>query len=400
MSNVDYKRLLPKKMRDTRWGEFIEVFQEEIEQINSEKIRPIFDQFDLEKATKQELIDYCNYYGYDVLNLEGLTSTREYLKKQVLSVIPKIIYKTTYKVFPYVGLPYGLTTTGHNTIYNFGNNTIITLESIEEAQDYISDPVTTLDWGSPNIVYYLDLYTLDYIDPLTGETDFTLDDFPISTLNEQNPVYIDPNPNPNMDTTLDDPLIPILDMELALSMISRIFVISYKPNFVENSFEFLSEDSMKSLASDTEKIKRATDFVYYESHVPIRLNSDKSVTTKTWKNFEGVETANQESILISNDLSQLGSIRLGNSSHNVLHSGITDVKSFTQEFQYSGCVWHNQTESYLYGRPLIKENQHFDPITEIALMDVNSGCMAYSKFPKISWREDLNANIKFDIQLI
>ena len=398
--SIDYKKFLPTRMRDTRWGQFIEVIQDIIETIKREKIRPIFDQFNINKASYDELLDYAFYFGYKILTLKGLTSTKEYLKKQIISIVPKIIYKTTARAFPYVGLPYGLSSRGHNTIYNFGDATLLTLENPEDSLNYITEPVTTLDWGGPNIVYYLDIYTSDYIDPNTGQSNFTLDSLDITTLDDSQPIYIDPNPNPNPDTFLDDPTIPILDMEFSLSMVSRVLVFSYIFNFVENAKQFLSSESMLSMKNDITQVKRGTDFVYYEPHVVIDLNSDKSVYERTWKNFEGIDTFVQKNILINDDLSDIACIRLGNGSHNPVYSGIVDVKSFTEEKPYSGCIWIDETTTKLKGRKLIKENQHFDPITKLAIIGTDSGCIAYSTFPEINWSEEINSNLFFDIKLI
>lgn len=397
---IDFKKFLPLRMRTNRWGEFIEVIQTILEDIKTDKIRPIFDQFDIEKASDAELLSYANFYGYKLMSLTGLTSTSNYLKKQVSTIIAKLIYKTTATVYPYIGVPYGLTSEGLNTIYDFASSQIITLQTAVEQAQYISEAITTLDWGSPNIVYYIDTCFLDYAESEYDAPFYTLDDDSFSDIDNKTPVYIEPNPNPNEDQTLDSISFSTLDMEFSLSMISRAFAFSYKFNFVENENEFLSIYSLKSLANDIRQVKRATEFVYYEPVLEIIANIDKSLTTKTWKNHSGIDTATQQSILIADNLTGIYKIRLGNGSYDTVYSGITDVQSYTQEFIYSGLVLCDQSSTSFCGRPLISENQHFSGVTEVAILNANSGCMLYSKFPEIHWGQDLLSNIKFEIQLV
>ena len=400
--SVDYKKFLPKQMRDTRWGELLEVVQDIIEnEVKPTKIRPIFDQFDVEKASDQELLNYANYFGYNILSLTGLSSTHNYLKKQISTIVPKIKYKTTYNCFPYVGVPYGLSAKAHNTIYDYSNNSILTLENIEDAKEYVLDPVTTFDWGSPNIIYYIDKYYSDYTELTFDENEYDVVEF-----DTQEPVYYGDNPNPNPDLTFDDLLIPTWDMTLSLNMISRVFVFSYKFNFVENENEFLSIYSLKSLDNDIQQCKRATDFVYYEPILEVETNSGSIVETKCWKDFTGLGCVNQYSIYMgSGNLQDVRYINLGNGTYDEINSGITDVQSFTKQFDYSGCIWSIEEDNHIMGRPYITASgiiseYHFDDITEMSCLDENSGCILYSTFPTISWGQDLKSNIKFDIQLV
>lgn len=397
---IDFKKLLPKKMRSTKWGEFLEVIQSIWGDFKEDKVDIIFDQFDIDVATDEQLLEIINSYGYHLLSLTGLTSTSSFLKKQVSFLIPKLEYKTTSKCFEYLGIPFGLTSFGLNAIFSFANSQVITVESQEEIGKFTLEPVTALDWGSPNIIYYIDEGTIDYSGNL-GEPPFiTLDTTSFNTMDNQTPVYITPNPNPNSNKTLDDDTFPFLDMEVSVNMISRIFVFSYYFNFVENEKEFLSVESMKSLNNDVTQMKRATDFPYFESILKISATNDNNETLTTLRNFDGIATAETRSILIGSDINNITKVKIGMGTYNsTLSTSITDIKTVLKEFLVDDMTIKDCGVSCFHARPFFPEGQHFEYITEMGLFNTLNECVFYATFPKINWDVEMMSNVSFEISI-
>ena len=93
---IDYKEFLPSALRSTRWGEFIEAFQSLIEDdFIPDKIEYIFNQFDIEEATEEQLVDLAYRLGFELSILTGYTSTTDYLQKEIRTIVARIKSKAT-----------------------------------------------------------------------------------------------------------------------------------------------------------------------------------------------------------------------------------------------------------------------------------------------------------------
>ena len=83
---ISYKSLLPKIMQSTRWGQFIDAFQNVIDEIVTNVVEPIKTRFQYNLMTQTELLDMAAKLGYTITYLDGYTSSNLYFKKEILSI--------------------------------------------------------------------------------------------------------------------------------------------------------------------------------------------------------------------------------------------------------------------------------------------------------------------------
>ena len=350
--NFSFKRFIPKAMQDTKWGSLTEVWQSIYTDIRDDKIKAIFEQYDFDNIAEQELRDLAVMLGFSLKTLAGYTSTLDFIKKQVLFIVPRLKVKTTALCYQLQGIPYNLLSNGYTSIYDSINNVYI---------------------GDESLITYTKVGTI-YLD---REND-----------SAYSPSFLDFNE------------FPYLDGSITLYTLSRNIVFNYTHKFIESATEFQSLETLKVLNNDINQFKRVTDRCYYEPYLHIDLNNDHSVTNKTWTDYQGLIPTLQKSILIDNAFSGMTYINFGSGVHSIIDTSITNVQAPTFQLAYSGVSKIVEESGCLNFRTVIQELQKFSGITEVALLDSYSGCILYSTFPKVQWDPDTYSNIKFNFQII
>ena len=102
--SIDFKKLLPANLRESRWGEFLEAIQAVMSTIKSDKIDIIENQFNIDLMTDADIIKMRDYLGYTFLSFTdnvGYTETTRYLKRQILTVVPRILNRNNLKAYKY-----------------------------------------------------------------------------------------------------------------------------------------------------------------------------------------------------------------------------------------------------------------------------------------------------------
>lgn len=387
--NFSFKKFLPEIMRDNKWGELAEVWQSFYSDFRRDKINPIFDQYDVDKMNRNELISLARMFGFDLRTLTGYTETLDFLKKEVLFIIPRLKIKTIPQCYVLQGIPFNLISNGYSVIYDNNIDRFIGDESL------IGDAIygtVTLDREDRNYILMGSLINLDggiFLDNTPVYSTDNLYQVSVGTFIAKDPSY------------LDFVEFPTLDGSDLLYSVTRNFIYNYEHKFVENANEFMSLNTLSVLYNDIKQFKRITDRVYFEPYLKVNLNSDKSITEKEWTDYNGDVLAVQKSILIKDNFENWGTIRFGTGSHATVDVSITDVQNYSFEWDYiNNTNKITKTLTNYNFRTLITEMQKISEFTELAVLDTSGDCVLYSAFPKIQFDSTMYCNLKFDFKII
>ena len=368
MSKIVFNKFLPAVMRNTRWGELITVFQDIINDLRTDHINTLKEKFDVNLMTEDELKDTAIKFGFNLLSLDGYTSSMYFLRREISTICPRIPAKTTRVGYKYI-------------FYNFNLTGEVFPILLSKNKWYpLNDAWLPLDeyWEDTTILH---------------TQDFTLDPDIPDTLDSSTGTWI---------TTLDQTQ---LDYNIL-----RVLLISYKPKYIENISEFISENTHKVFYNDINQMKRVTEVPYFEHRVEIETNTSGVVTTKTYYNYDQTISTNMQSIMItpsSSGLIPFNHIQIGNSVHPIISSSISGVLSLvgTLKTESSGTLGMLQyiepnISNQIYVRKELTNRNTFPEFTEISLHNANSGCLYYATFPKVKWDSKQYSNVLFKINLV
>lgn len=417
--NISFRKLLPKKMRNTAWGELIDVFQDMYSDLKEEKVNRIFNQFDIDKNSKEEKIELAKTFGFNLLTLDGYTCTDDFINKEIRTIIPRIVSKTAMPSYNYTSYCFNLISNLYAiSATNTGELSTARLSTIYDPETQITYATTELDQGGDNILYFTD-YTPWQLDFETGDDwEFQLDsdEETRTTLDAQWIVYDDPIETGKEDTTLDSYDFLTLDAstgtetgggEAIITQITRNLNYNYKHKFIENVNEFMSLETLKVLKNDIDQIHKATEVIYYTPILEISVNLNKTPKTQEYTSYDLSLTANQNSLLVGNLFNEYYYVEFGTGTQSI--SGvITGVNNFSYrypDYNISGIIpsgvihyFDNVCSGCIAFDFNIEERNKFTEFTECAIYDVNSGLVLYSTFPKMQWDKYMYNNVQFQIK--
>lgn len=364
---ISYKSLLPKSMQPTRWGQFIDAFQNIIDDVVANLVQPIKTRFQYSLMTNDELKDMALKLGHSITTIDGYTATNTYFLKELLTIVKRNTTKTTRGCYQYI-----------YTIFNLIGET------------------------------YPMFYTLTL-----GNYLFSVqEDYWTSSAPRVNTYSLDNSPTPyTLDSTLS------LDSSQATSNVPmRHYLLSYYNQFIEDSTQFLSTSSLKAMYNDVKAIKRITEVPYYEPKIKIDLYSGQvgqvtntTLTDYNLVSYSGVNSIHN-SVLFKTNLSGITSIQLGNSGYVnplVASGGVQSLKYTIANSGGVQTIVDAYTSSKFHVRKIVTERFKFQDVssgqlyfTELALMNTSGQCIAYSKFPKIQWDPFMYQNIALNVTVI
>jgi len=385
--NIDYKKFLPSALRSNRWGQFIEVFQSIVEDIRQEKIDIIKLQYEIENMTTEDIVNLVTMFGYQIKTRGGYTETYDYVYKQLVTLIPRIINRATINGYNSLFFIYNLTGTVYPT-YIDESSYLIPIENWWEFNE-VQNIHDTLDIGTEFVLFKI---------PYRLDSDLELDDG--MNLDTYHKVY---NPSEEVllpNTTLDAIEFPNLDMTEFLEKMTRHLIIHYEFQKIENEDEFLSENTLLNLYEDVFDQKRFTEIAYFEPKLVIETNSGGAISNKIFYNYDNTISTNMQSILIGTDLSNVATIKFGIGKHATLSGAITDLAYTIDEYLVSDFDFETQTNTKLIGRRKLTEKDRCKSFTEFGLFDSVGDCVYYAKFPAVLYLSQMYSNIYLDITLI
>jgi hypothetical protein len=345
--NFSFKSFLPKIMRETRWGELIEVWQSVYSDIRADKVNPIFTQYDLDNISESDIKDLAVMLGYTLKSYSGYTSEYNYLIKELRIIVSKIKNKNTPTSYILMGIPFNLISNAYSMFA-----TPIT----ENTGTATSGTVTTLvdsaklwgvnDWVGYKVKIVDGTGTGSALIPILSNdaTSITVSSWPVSTpdatseyeivqkfgVNESSrslvyygTTHLDRGDLDSQigksyiltDTTLDSFEFESLDRAEVLFNLTRNICFSYIHKYTENTLEFMGLNTVKALLNDVNQNKRLTDRIYFEPTLTIEFNGDRTVYDKQWTDFQGTNTFLQKNLLVRNNFSSWSTIRFGNGSY-------------------------------------------------------------------------------------
>lgn len=390
MATVDYKKLLLSNMRNTRWGEWVEAYQDIIDNdLIPDKIDIILDQFNIDEMTSTDFQNIADKLGFPLFIAEGYTNTTKYFKRELLSIVPKIINKTAHNsylyelhIFSLRGEVYPLLEEGGYLIPKWDWWTSNENPAI----------INILDSGDDNLLYYLPTKL--------GKNITKLDEgYKLDTLI---PTYDNPKSSGLVDSMLDEDdtnLLQNLDQESFIINLTRSILLTYSFTEAETSTAFLDDNSLLAFYNDTILLKRKTERIYFEPKLKIYFKTDNSLVTTTYPLLDGTGSTNQYSMLISGDISLTRTIKIGDSAHTTINGSITNVDNEILSLDRYNDMEEFISEDSVNGLALRKNLQDFNKFidfTEIALLDEGGNCLLYATFPEVKYNSKMYSNISFD----
>ena len=380
---VDFKKLLPASMKETRWGEWVEAYQDLLSDFKQEKVDILIDRFNSDLMTSDQFKIIAAKFGWNLSSYDGWANELEYFKRQFLLIVDRILFKTTRRAYLDEFYIYNL----YGDVYPLLQEDVdlVPYELWHESGEN-NEVIDILDSGDDNILYYQP-YTFDGLFEFDGP----------NTFDTVYPIYGNPRESGLVDGFLDTPAIMrMLDEEEFLSYLIRQFIIQFKYNLVENSSEFLSTNTMLALYNDVQQIKRLTEKEYYEPRLNIRY-TDSGLTSTSYDDFDRNEDiAQMQTICDSGSLfNELFEVQFGDGAHSTFDLlTISGVSSYLSTVT-SGNLITEQTDDTWYVRKKLYENDTFEDFTEIALL-YSGQCFLYSTFPAVRYPTGARANISFD----
>jgi len=386
--SVSYKKLLPKVMQTTRWGDLIDVVQSIWVDIKTEKIDKIIDQYDFNKMDETDVINLCQELGYPIKYFTGYTSELYYFKRQAETISLRIKSRNSRSSYWYTNYVYNL----YGDVFPLISDSAFKMLPILDWWTLTSEAIInidTLDPESPNILYYL----------ATLSDNNSLADF--GTFAD---TYIEISANPRntgiVAQYLDDSLLPNLD---GTTSSTRHLLLSYSFLTIENTSEFLSLETLQALYNDNRINKKQVEILYYEPKLKINIKMDQSVVTDTFKNYNETLTATQKNIYITGTRYTAYRVRFGNSAHSVIDTSITDVASYIAGSELLitiDCSMAVDTTLQFEFRRIITEKCKLWNFSELSVINNTGDCMLYSCFPMINFYKEMNANICVQVNII
>jgi hypothetical protein len=419
--NINFKKLLPRILQDTRWGELIEAVQSVLTTVKTDKIDIIRSRYELDNMTGDDYITAAKELGYVVKNYDGYCDSDEYKLRELYTTIPRMWYKNTYSGYDYLSFIYGLTANVYPLYYD--NQQVLRPVLDWATQDENDTSNFTLDREGDNAEL---CYQGDW--GLDGEGSFLLDNG--ETLdNGIIYVYNTPINDGYAMMYLDDIYGYILDQENIINSITRHILYSYEMKYVESSTAFISDNTARALYYDLMQHKRKTEIPYFEPFLEISTNRSSLYTTENYTTWDSASSGQVRSWVKQNsssgtlyDISSGDIVRFGSGSYDLtINSGelITDVENYLFQVKLNissgeissgtvssgdlslGCDIISKSEDELEFRKwIIQKNKTVKTFSEIAIWDITSSCIYYAEFPTINLTDTMYTNVSMKINLI
>lgn len=386
---VDLTQLIPSNLKKEQWIQFFQAFQSILSEIKVDKIDIIKTQYIIEQMTEDQILNLANQFGHFIYSLEGYTSEIDYLRKEVLTIIPRIINRNTRKGYKYLGHIFNLVPEVYPLLYE--NSSYLTPYTSWWDSNENLDIVDILDKDGDNLLFF--------IPKKADDSSIQID----AGQSSEQFIYIYDKPkNEGWDIIYLDEgdIFPNLDMEAQLDNITRHLLLQYKFRFVESKKQYMSANTAKVFYLDATKIKRKTELLYFEPYITINTNDDKTVTNQEIEKYDKSEVTYLKSQLYKDNLSGIAYIHIGDGSQK-FNSPVKDVANLVYNLNSSGEIdIEEQDNLTIKFRPKITQKQKLQNMSEIALWDSNSGCILYATFPEIVYNEDMYGSIFFDVNLV
>lgn len=369
------KNLVPKNLKGSRWEDFFEAMDSYFTDFKTVKIALLKNKFVTSQSDKTNLRDLVKQKGYDIIELNGYSSTIEFLKRradnvplEILWLLSETCYRHTLKSFWYYGNVYGLGSDPDGYYYKINPNTNISSTSTN---------IQLLDQETDIIFYYIN-------------------NTPVP--NPPQPTYL---PAIFLDT--EDP--PTLDMDDVRDGTNH-FLIEYGFYKCESQNVFVSENTSRALYDTIAQIHRLKETPHYRVMLPMTVNTDGSVNEREYESYDGEETCSLKTIYLNGNFNLVQHVEIGNSYHPVIDNTITSCKAAIGTIPVSGLFTINsQSASGLDIEYKVQEYKKLQTISgttiytfsEVTFLDTDFNPVAYARIPEINFFDKMYTGVRFQV---
>lgn len=366
------KNLTPKNLKGSRWEDFFQAIDNYFTDFKNNKISILKNKFAKNSSDKDNLRDLVKQKGYNVIELNGYSSTLEYIQRrsdslpiEILWLLSETCYKYILKSFWYYGNIYGLF--GDPTGYYFPIDISLTVSSI-------AAKVPLLDQEMDIIYYYYK-------------------DIPVPNPPEQ--TFL-----PAIFLDMDDP--PFLDMDFKGNATNH-FVIEYSFHKAESLDVFVSENTSRALYDTVSQVHRLKETPHFRVLLPFTVYTNGEVKEFNYSSYENEnEISIVKTIYLGGNFNLLTYIEVGDSYHPVIDNTITNCKQslgiipISQVFTINSQSVSGVDIEYKikeYGKFANDLNEIIYSFSEITFLDNDLKPIAYMRFPKITWYNKMYSSI-------
>lgn len=373
------KNLIPKNLKGSRWEDFFQAMDNYFTDFKNFKIAILKNKFSVNGNTdKETLRDLVKQKGYSIIELNGYSSTLEYIQRRALNIPNEILwllsetcYRHVLKTFWYYGNVFGLALDPDGYYYPVDLNANISS---------IDNDVPLLDQEVDIIYYYVN-------------------DIPV--------------PNPPQQTFLpaiflDTEDIPNLDMD-DIRDVTNHFLIEYGFYKTESLDVFVSENTSRALYDTVSQIHRLKEVPHYRVSLPLEINTDGSLNETEYISYDGLDTSTIKTIYISGNFNLVRYVDVGKSFHPIIDNTITGCKESIGLVPVSGVFTVNsQSASGIDIEYKVQEYKKFQTasgeiiysFSEITFLDDSLNPIAYTRIPKITWYDKMFTGVRFKITCV
>lgn len=379
--------LLPK-IFSQRWIQLMSVVDSILNEIQTESINIILDQFDIEKATNEQILDEIKFFGYEVSYLDGYTSTKEYLVRQYLSLDKRKKYRNLKEAYETILKIYFQKGTVYPLYYDVVSEYYIPYENWWNIIETLKI-INILDSDKDNLLYYI----APYLDDSSLFDSFISFDYDVA-------VYGSPKKTNLSTAYLDTPdLIETLDQFYEIENITRYNYIQIICRKLLSDDSFFDYYSMFSFIYDMNNNHRSTEVLYFFPKIYLYTKNDNTETNIEIEKYDKSLLKNINSILLSGTLEDTQYIKYGTGYTDSSLIGITQLINQTQSFTISQVYIKEKTENILSFFTKVTKNVKAFSFSEIGLYNIYNELIYYACFPSIIFPDNINGGNEIYVKL-
>lgn len=369
------KNLTPKNLKGSRWEDFFQAIDEYFVDFKKYKIAILKDKFSTDSSDKDNLRDLVKQKGYNIIELNGYSSTLEYIQRrnenvptEILWLLSETCYKYILKSFWYYGNIYGLYSDPSG--YYFPIDVSLTISSV-------SAEVPLLDQEMDIIYYYYN--------------DIPVPNPPIETFLPE--IFLD----------MDDP--PFLDMDFKGNATNH-FVIEYGFHKTEEQDIFVTENTSKALYDTVNQVHRLKEIPHFRVLLPLTINTNGSINETNFISYDGLSTSSIKTIYLGSNFNLARYIQFGSSYHSIIDTSITECKEVIGNIPINEIITINsQAASGIdleykikeYGKLKTEDETIIYSFSEIMFLDDLFNPICYIRIPKVNWYSKMYTSIHLKI---
>lgn len=389
----DFKKLLIKSLRQTRWGDLANAFQDIISELKSDKLSKLKYKFDVQNSGEENLKSLIVNSGFPLYIYSGFTSSLEYLKRRAESLVYERLYRGGALSYLYIMKSF------------FLKGGVYSLRSDEQKIfRVIRNPLESIN--SQAFEYFLSDQALPFIYYYDG---------------------VNPVPNPPIETGLPDLYSDSDDMAGASRILfldineirdyTNHFVIEYEFLKIEDENVFQSSYTALAFEKTVNYSKREKEVAHFQPLIKVPLMMDKSVNEIVFTSYDDLLQSSEKTIWVTGDLSQVNKVQIGRGRNYDIDINpvnqcsiplitYTPVSAYFNEIDRSVSGLHIESNIYEYSKlgisatGAVSGEVAITNFSEVAFLDNTNNLIAYAYFPSVNLTDTMYSSVCFDVRIV